>query len=152
MDLAPFVQIATILATIVSMGLVLKGFRDLKNTKEEVFDYIEEFASKAFEFYAKEKADLIENGPKMLAGALHAPVMSQLGKLSGLSRSLKGAENMLVEEGISAATGNPALGALGAKILKRYPMLGSVLPLLGQNLKAGAIPQSNPGSDGVGYG
>lgn len=150
MDLTLLLQIVGILGTILSMGLLLKGYRELRNTKDEVFDYFEGFVAKAYDFYAAEKKDIFTNGPKMIVDMFQKPILSQMGKASGVSRTLKGAENFLIEQGIGAATGNPAIGQMASGLLKKYPTLKAFLPMLMQG-RARALPR--PSQGGVaGYG
>lgn len=130
--------------TALNLICVMKVMRKTDAVKEDILDTFEGFVTKAANFYATEKQDFMENAPKLLASALHAPVMSQLGKMSGISRQMKGMEKDLMSDGISAATGNPSLGPLVAKYAQKYPLVAQMLPMLMQGrLKTGAGPRSN---------
>lgn len=146
MDYALIQLIAGLLVSVFNVAVMIKGFRKLTETKDEVFEEIDSFTEKALTFYAQEKADVVENIPKLIAGAIHAPIMSQLGKMSGVSRQMKGLEKDLIAEGIGQATGNPALGGLAAKYIQKYPVLAQVLPMLA----ARKAPNNGPGQSAQG--
>lgn len=141
-----------LVVSVVNVVIMVKGFQKLTQTKDEVFEELDDFTDKAIAFYAKEKADVVENIPKLIAGAIHAPVMSQLGKMSGISRQLKGLEGDLIAEGVGAATGNPALGPLAAKYIQKYPILAQMLPLLAARRAPNNGGSVQTGKEGIGYG
>ena len=99
-------------------------------------------------FYNQEKADIVQNlpaiGEKVIAPALNQALtslkMSGLGKMSGISRQMKGLEQDLITDGMTAA-GVPMAGTI-AKYMKKYPILRELAPMfMGKRQTA-----NNPGS------
>jgi len=150
-DIATIQGIIAIFGTLFSVILLWRGFKKMDSLKNDALDAVQDLKVDVLEFYAKEKADIVEGIPKLIAGALHAPVMSQLGKMSGVSRQMKGLEGDLMADGISAATGNPAIGPLVAKYAQKYPIVAQFLPML---MNRGAVqpPNNSHGHEGAGYG
>lgn len=150
MDITTIQAIMAIFGTIFSVIVLWRGFKKMDSVKEDVLDEFQGFVEKGMAFYVQEKTDLIESFPKLIAGALHAPVMSQLGKMSGISRQLKGLEGDLMADGISEYTGNPALGPLVAKYAQKYPIVAQMIPMFMQG--KGQVPGNSHGHEGAGYG
>lgn len=150
MDLTLVQSVLAIFGTLFSVFLLYKGFKKVDGMKDVVLDEVDHLIDKAVLFYAQEKKDLVENLPALVAKSLHAPVMSQLGKMSGVSRQMKGLEADLLAEGATAATGNPMIGPLVAKYAKKYPIVGQLASMM-MNQQKGPV-QNRSNSEGVGYG
>lgn len=96
----------------------------------------------------EENQEAIQTYMGSVADAVLVRFKGMLGGLeSGVSRNLKKLEGDLVQEGVTMATGNPYVGAMAQKYLKKYPVLGMFLPqLMKGGIPALGAPQPPKGS------
>lgn len=149
MDLTTIQLIVTVSGTVLTAIMILYSFLMLRRTKDEAFEYAGEMVEKFHEFYVAEKADLAENIPKIIGGMISAPIMSQMGKKSGLSRQIKSLEKDVIGMGIDQVI--PGGGTMLAGLAQKHPILMQLAPLLLKRRGQGQ-PQQPQGGNGVGYG
>lgn len=110
-------------------------------------DKIDDAKGWILEFYAQEKNDLIENlpkiGEKLGLSLLSSTKFSDLGKLSGQSRSMKSMEKELITDFVDSKY--PGMGGMAAKYLQKYPFLQQFLG----NLQQGNGGEQTSRSQGV---
>jgi len=92
-------------------------------------DKVDDAKAWFMELYAHEKADLIENLPKIgekLAEPMFSKLnFSNLGKLSGQSREMKALEKDLITDYVDSRY--PGMGSTAAKYIQKYPFLAGFL-------------------------
>jgi len=81
------------------------------------------------ELYVNEKADLIQNLPK-IGEKLAEPMLkslnfSKLGQASGMSRQMKALEKDVITDAVDARY--PGMGSMAAKYIQKYPWLAGFL-------------------------
>ena len=98
----------------------------------EADELIENVIERGKGFYATEKKDVIEGLPNLISGVFGNTLsekMSNLGQMSGVSRSMKALEKDLIADGVDQVA--PGFGGLAAKYIQKYPMLMPLIQQLG---------------------
>ena len=125
--LATLGAIVGIVSPLVTLLIFFVIKRKIMNEADEL---IENVIERGKGFYAAEKKDVIEGLPNLISGVFGNTLsekMSNLGQMSGVSRSMKALEKDLIADGVDQMA--PGFGPVAAKYIQKYPML---LPLIKQ--------------------
>ena len=112
------------------------------NEAEEI---VEEVIERGKGFYAAEKKDIAEALPQLISGVFGNTLsekMSNLGQMSGMSRSMKALEKDLIVDGVDQVA--PGFGGLAAKYVQKYPWLMSLIQQFGPALMKKAESPGQP--------
>lgn len=109
----------------------------------EAEEIVEEVIERGKGFYTAEKKDIAEALPQLVSGVLGNTLsekMSNLGQMSGMSRSMKALEKDLIADGVDQVA--PGFGGLAAKYVQKYPWLMSLIQQFGPVLMKKANQES----------